>query len=197
MARPREFDEDALLDAVMHCFWSRGYEATSVKDLTCETGIAAASLYNAYGDKRGIFRTALDRYVADIMKRIAHGDTLPPRAAIGYFFELILSRSLRDRERKGCLLVNSALELAPHDPEFRTIIVEALKNIEKFFLRAIRAGQRDGTITRALPAAQLAQHLLSVLMGVRVLARARPEKALLEGAVASALALLALPGGGS
>lgn len=88
------------------------------------------------------------------------------------------------------MLVNSALELAPHDPEFRKTIAEALKNIEMFFLRCITAGQADGTITRALPAEQLARHLLSVLMGVRVLARARPEKALLEGAIGTALALL-------
>ena len=190
MARPREFDEDALLDAVMHCFWSQGYEATSVKDLTCETGITAASLYNAYGDKRGLFRVAFDRYVVHITERIQKGETLPPREAISYFFDQILSRSLNDREHKGCMLVNAALELAPHDPEFRAIIVDALKNIEMFFLRRIKAGQADGTITRAVPAAQLARHLLSVLMGVRVLARARPEKALLEGAVGTALALL-------
>ncbi|CAM4048538.1 TetR family transcriptional regulator [Bordetella tumbae] len=190
MARPREFDEDALLDAVMHCFWSQGYEATSVKDLTCETGITAASLYNAYGDKRGLFRVSLDRYLVHIMERIKIGETLPPREAIAYFFEQILNRSLNDREHKGCMLVNSALELAPHDPEFRKVIADALKNIEMFFLRCITAGQADGTVTRVLPAAQLARHLLSVLMGVRVLARARPEKALLEGAVTTALTLL-------
>ena len=63
MARPREFDEDAVLDAAVQCFWSGGYEATSVKDLVEKTGITAASLYNAYGDKRELFRTALDRYV--------------------------------------------------------------------------------------------------------------------------------------
>jgi TetR/AcrR family transcriptional repressor of nem operon len=52
MARPREFDDEAVLDAAIQCFWSRGYEATSVKDLIGKTGITAASLYNAFGDKR-------------------------------------------------------------------------------------------------------------------------------------------------
>ena len=107
MARPREFDETAVLDATVQCFWSRGYEATSVKDLIQGTGITAASLYNAYGDKRGLFRAALDHYVEHgIMERIRRCEALPPRQAIGSFFDEILSRSLNDNEHKGCMLVN-------------------------------------------------------------------------------------------
>ena len=60
MARPREFDEGVVLDAAVQCFWAHGYEAASVKDLMERTGLTAASLYNAYGDKRAMFRTALD-----------------------------------------------------------------------------------------------------------------------------------------
>lgn len=191
MARPREFDEDAVLDAAVQCFWSRGYEATSVKDLTGRTGVAAASLYNAYGDKHGLFRVALDRYVeSSVMDRIRRCEALPPRQAIGSFFDEILSRSLKDRQHKGCMLVNSALEMAPHDAEFRKIIAGVLARMERFFLERVEAGQKAGTISRARPAQDLARHLLGVLVGVRVLARVRPEKALLEGAIAPALALL-------
>ena len=63
MARPREFDEEVVLDAAVQCFWAYGYEATSIKDLMERTGLTAASLYNAYGDKRAMFRTALDHYI--------------------------------------------------------------------------------------------------------------------------------------
>lgn len=191
MARPREFDEEVVLDAAVQCFWSRGYEATSVKDLIGKTGITAASLYNAFGDKRALFHTALDHYVeASIGERIRRCETLPPRAAIAAFFDEILRRSLGDREHKGCMLVNSALEMAPHDVEFQKIIAGVLHRIEKFFLKSIKAGQANGVITRSMTAENLARHLLAVLMGVRVLARVRPERALLEGAVAPALALL-------
>ncbi|WP_207005553.1 TetR/AcrR family transcriptional regulator [Trinickia mobilis] len=191
MARPREFDEAAALDATVQCFWSRGYEATSVKDLIDTTGLTAASLYNAYGDKRGLFRAALDHYVeSSVMARIRRCEALPPRQAIGAFFDEILSRSLNDGEHKGCMLVNSALEMAPHDPEFRKSIAGALARIESFFLHCINAGQVDGTITRSQPAEVLARHLLGVLMGVRVLARVRPERTLLEGVIAPALALM-------
>lgn len=191
MARPREFDEEAVLDATMQCFWQFGYEATSVKDLSAKTGLTAASLYNAYGDKRGLFQAALDRYVNEsIGKRIRRCEALPPLEAIHAFFDEILHRSLHDRQHKGCMLVNSALEVAPHDAEFQKIIAGVLGRIERFFLGRLRAGQADGTISRAQTAEVFSRHLLGVLMGVRVLARVRPQKALLQGTVAPALAQL-------
>jgi TetR/AcrR family transcriptional repressor of nem operon len=191
MARPREFDEEVVLDAAVECFWSRGYEATSVRDLIETTGLTGASLYNAFGGKRALFRAALDRYVErSIGERIKRCEALPPREAIAAFFEEILRRSLNDRQRKGCMLVNSALEVAPHDVEFRKIIAAVLGRIEAFFLGRIEAGQVQGTITCSVPAQNVAHHLLGVLMGVRVLARVRADRALLEGVVAPALALL-------
>jgi TetR/AcrR family transcriptional repressor of nem operon len=191
MARPREFDEATVLDAAMQCFWAHGYEATSVKDLIERTGLTAASLYNAYGDKRAMFRTALDHYIEkSIGARLQRSESLPPREAVRAFFEDILRRSLSDRERKGCMIVNCALEMAPHDKEFRETIVETLERLEAFFLNCVERGQADGTITSAVPAVGLAQHLLGVLMGVRVLARVRPERSLLEGVINTALAFL-------
>ncbi len=191
MARPREFDEEAVLDAAVQCFWTRGYEATSVRDLIEKTGITGASLYNAFGDKRALYHKALDRYVEEsLADRICRGEELAPRQAIGAFFAEIIKRSLGDPEHKGCMLVNAALDVAPHDAEFRNIVAGVLVRIEGFFRGRVEAGQADGTITRALSAKNLARHLLGVLIGVRVLARVRPERALLEGVVAPALALL-------
>ena len=191
MARPREFDEGAVLDAAILCFWKQGYEATSVRDLVAQTGITAAALYNAFGARCARCQKALDHYVeASVADRIRRCEALPPRQAIEAFFDDIVKRSLNDRDRKGCMLVNAALDVAPHDPAFRKVVAEVLIGIEAFFLACVRAGQANGTITRSLPAETLSQNLLGVLMGIRVLARVRPERALLEGVVAPALALL-------
>lgn len=191
MARPREFDEGQVLDAAIGCFWRYGFEATAVTTLTDKTGLTAASLYNAFGDKRELFKRALERYAKlHIGERIERCRLLPPREAVGAFFAEILHRSLTDRERKGCMLVNTALELAPNDAEFREIAASVLKRIEAFFLECIRKGHSDGTMAYSASPNGLAAHLLGVLMGVRVLARVRPEKALLEGIVSQALALL-------
>src|ERR1700722_10065009 len=104
MARPREFDEAAVLDAAIQCFWANGYEATSVRDLASEMGITGASIYNAFGDKRALFRRALDQYIAGSLGERTHrlGNTLPPRELIGAFFEEIIECSLGDKQRKGC-----------------------------------------------------------------------------------------------
>jgi TetR/AcrR family transcriptional regulator, transcriptional repressor for nem operon len=191
MARPREFDEETVLDAAVLCFWRQGYDATSVRDLCEGTGLTAASLYNAFGDKRALYQRSFDRYVeASVVDRIGRLETRPGREALRAFFHEILERSLGDAEHKGCLMVNAALEPAPGDAEFRQGVVAILGRIETFFRGRVEAGQAEGTITRSLPAASLARHLLGALMGLRVLARARPETVLLESVVSTTLALI-------
>ncbi len=191
MARPREFDETAVLDAAINCFWMHGYEATSVRDLAERMQMTGASLYNAFGDKRSLFRQALERYVDQSFgDRVRRFELLPPREAIGAFFQEIIDQSLDDKERKGCLLVNCALELSPHDTEFQEIIGGVLVRVETFFGRCVTLGQKDGSITDRLPSVDLARHLLGSFLGIRVLARSRPERALLEGLISPTFALL-------
>jgi TetR/AcrR family transcriptional repressor of nem operon len=192
MARPREFDEATALEAAIECFWQRGYEATSVRDLADKMGISAPSLYNAYGDKHALFVQALERYLDRTtrarIKRLE--DSLPPKQAVRQFIEEIIARSVNDRERRGCFLINSALEVAPHDKELGTLIAGRLAEIEAFFHRSIKAAQAEGEVPRNRGAKDLARLLLGVLLGIRVLARSKPERALLEGVARPALALL-------
>jgi TetR/AcrR family transcriptional repressor of nem operon len=192
MARPRAFDESAALDAAIGCFWRRGYEATSVRDLASAMGIGGPSLYNAFADKRTLFVRALERYMDGATReRIARLEqSLPPKEAIRRFIGDIISRSVNDPDRRGCFLIKSALEVAPHDPELGCEIARRLAEIEAFFRRAIKAGQADGSIPSQRNARDLARLLLGVLLGIRVLARSRPERALLEGVARPALALL-------
>jgi len=195
MARPREFDETAALDAAIDCFWRDGYEATSVRDLAAAMGITGTSLYNAFGDKRSLFRQALQRYAQrSTRERIARLEsTLPPKQAVRAFLGEIVERSLDDRDRRGCLLVNSALEVAPHDPELGAEVAARLGEIEAFFRRSVTAAQADGSVPPDRDPADLARLLLGVTLGVRVLARSTPQRELLEGTVRPALALLDWP----
>src|SRR5579863_3506893 len=196
MARPREFDEEAVLDAAVSCFWERGYGATSVRELAAEMGIAGPSLYNAFGDKRALFRKALERYMQVAARaRIAEVEkSLPPKEAVRAFLLGIVERSLDDRDRCGCLLVNSALEVAPHDPEIGAEIADCLGEVEAFFRRALLRAQAEGTVPARRDAKDLARLLLGVTVGIRVLARSRPDRKLLEGMLRPALALLDRPG---
>ena len=192
MARPREFDEATALEAAIECFWHRGYEATSVRDLADKMGISGPSLYNAYGDKRALFAQALEHYVDNsaraLIKRLEA--SLPPKQAVRRFIEEIIDRSVNDRERRGCFLINSALEVAPHDKQLGALIADRLAEIEDFFYRSIKAAQAKGAVPRNRVARDLARLLLGVLLGIRVLARSKPERALLQGVARPALALL-------
>ena len=177
MARPREFDETAAVQSAMDCFWQRGYEATSMRDLAASMGMSAPSLYNAFGDKQGLFARALELYLdcttRDRVRRLEQ--SLPPKDAIQRFFAEIIEHSISDRERKGCFLVNSALEVAPHDTECRAVITKQFNDIEAFFKRCILEAQADGTVPSGVDANDTARLLLGVLLGVRVLARSKPS----------------------
>lgn len=175
----------------MLCFWTQGYEATSVRGLAERMGITGASLYNAFGDKRSLYRRSLEHYLdQSVRDRVARLEKLAPYSAIRAFFEEIVERSTSDKRRKGCMLVNSALEMTPSDPELRKMVSKELAFIEAFFRRCVAEGQKDGTVTRTRPASELAKVLLSVLLGIRVLARMGTQTDGLEEPMKSALALL-------
>lgn len=194
MARPREFDEDTVLDAAMQCFWAGGFEATSTRDLAERMRMTPASIYNAFGDKRALFRRALDHYIAQTLhKRIARVEGCPsPGAAITQFFSDVVERSLDDPQRRGCLLVNSTVE-ASHDTEMREALAGELDQYEAFFRRILAAAQAAGEATTAVSAEDGARQLLTTVLGIRVLCRVRPDRDLLAGAANAALTLLGLP----
>lgn len=192
MGRPRQFDETLVLDAAMSCFWTKGYENTSVRDLAQSMQITGASLYNAFGDKLALYRRALDRYLqTSVQERIERLETtLAPLAALRAFLDEVIERSMADPSHRGCMLVNAALEMAPRDAGVRDVVARELSSIEAFFRRCVEAGQMDGSIDSNQPAAGTAMMLLSVLVGIRVLARVRPDRTVLEGAARTALATL-------
>lgn len=191
MARPREFDETVVVEAAMHRFWAQGYELTSVRDLATSMGITGASLYNAFGDKRSLYRRALDHYVEhSVRDRIRRLSELRPLPAIRAFFEEIVERSVLDPDCRGCLLVNAAQEMAPYDPEFREAVAAEMGHLREFFHRNVAAGQRNGEITTSQTPVVLAAVLLNTLLGLRVMARTQRERDVLEAPVKGVLGLL-------
>src|SRR5271168_1769715 len=172
MARPREFSETVALQAAINCFWQY-----------------------AFGDKQTLYARALERYLdcttRDRLRR--YETSLPPKEAIHQFFAEIVDQSIKDRKRKGCFLVNSALEVAPHQSELGAVIAKQFADIEAFFKRCVLAAQASGTVPRGVDATNTARLLLGALLGIRVLARSASDRSLLEGVVQPALALLDLP----
>ena len=195
MGRLKAFDVNDVLDRAVDCFWQHGYEATSVRDLADRMGIGGASLYNAYGDKRALFVTALARYADRSMReRIARLEKSGrPKEAIRAFLAEIIDRSLEDPDRKGCLLVNSALDVAPHDAEIGRVIAGCFGELRAFFRRNLEAARAAHQVPRQTDLDELAGHLLGVVLGVRVLARTGANRAQLDAVARPALRLLAMP----
>jgi TetR/AcrR family transcriptional repressor of nem operon len=192
MGRLKAFDETRALDAAVDCFWSRGYEATSIRDLADAMKIGGTSLYNAYGDKRALFARSLQRYADRSMReRIARLEASHrPKEAIRAFLAEIIDRSVKDPDRKGCLLVNSALDVAPHDAEIGKVVGGYLDELRAFFRRNIEAARAAGQVSRTIDAEDVSAHLLGVLAGIRVLARTGAKRKLLEAVARPALDLL-------
>jgi TetR/AcrR family transcriptional repressor of nem operon len=191
MSRQRQFDEATVLDHAVDCFWRAGYQATSVRDLASRMAITGTSLYNAFDDKRSLFRRALDHYLDEARRRRdALEAALPPKEAIREFLAGVVERSLEDDERRGCFLINSALEVAPGDRELGAHIAARLAELEAFFARSLRRAQADGSVPARRDPDDLARLFLALVIGIRVLARAGPERALLEGMLRPALVLL-------
>ena len=192
MSRTKSFDEDRALNAAVDCIWARGYEATSVRDLGDAMGIGGASLYNAYGDKRELFVRALERYANRSMReRIARIEAhYPPIEAIAAFLAEIVDRSARDPECKGCLLVNSALDVVSRDPELGEAVAAYFGEIRGFFRRNLEAAHRAGTVAPTLDIEVMAGHLLGIVIAVRVLARTGAKRRALENVTQPALEAL-------
>ncbi|MCG8492138.1 MAG: TetR/AcrR family transcriptional regulator [Sneathiellales bacterium] len=164
--------EEAVTKA-QKVFWSKGYEATSLSDLTEGMGINKGSLYNAFGNKKKLFMLALLQYDRDNGQKTvqALSKIEDPVEAITTLFDGLVAQSIDDRECKGCFLVNTALELPHHEEDIQKLVISALEDIEGFFKSMILKGQKVGRISKDIQADETAKSLLSFVVGLRVLAR--------------------------
>src|SRR5258707_13470760 len=152
MARQKEFDRDVALDRGMTAFWSRGYAATSIEYLVAHMGIQRGSLYATFGDKRSLFLSALGRYQRVVTRELLAALEAPGSgfAAIRRFFQLRVEGSLDRRRPPGCLVTNSAVELAPRDRGAAARVGGSLATLEAAFPPALerartgRAGRPPG-----------------------------------------------------
>ena len=139
MARPREFDEDRVLDAVMEIFWRKGYEGTSAQDLVDATGLGRGSLYAAYTNKDGLFEQALLRYHR---RAQGHVEQLrKPGPAIERLRELMLdvvNADLRAVEKRGCLATNTAIEVAARDQRVADLVRQNFAILTRGIAETIR-----------------------------------------------------------
>ena len=143
MSREKEFDVDEVLGRAMELFWCHGYEATSLSALLEHLGIGKGSFYNTFGSKHELYLRALDRYrslMGDLL--VAElGESGPVKPAIKSLLEAISEQDLGDAERRGCMVVNAATELIPHDPEAERRVVSNFVRLQDALRATISRGQ--------------------------------------------------------
>ncbi|MFE6779667.1 TetR/AcrR family transcriptional regulator [Streptomyces sp. NPDC057702] len=192
MARTKEFDPDAALQAALELFWRRGYEATSMADLVTHLGVARASIYATFGGKRELYAKALERYSEqhgpDLVEELSQpGPALPAvRAVVGRF----AAEAATDDERRGCFITNTAIELAPHDVAMARRVGASWDSIETALTSALIRAKAQGELPPERDPRALARMLLVLLQGLRVMGRSIDQPGRLADAAAQALALL-------
>lgn len=158
----------------MQAFWTLGYANTSPAALAKATGVGKGSLYNAFGSKRELFERALDRYdrlgaefTTELLAR--PGST---RECLRAFLYDSVDSDLAEPIRRGCLAVNTAVELAGHDPEIARAVRRAVERTMAALESRIAQGVRDGDVRTGLDPRATAEYVMNTLAGLRVMARA-------------------------
>ncbi|MDR3714669.1 MAG: TetR/AcrR family transcriptional regulator [Puia sp.] len=192
MARTKEFDTDEVLNKAIDLFWDKGYNGCSMQDVVDGLGLSRSSIYETFGDKRQLFLDALKKYQRESMA--AMEATVNAATSIRQFltgaFESILPTCLEDPLQRGCFMVNSAVELAPHDPEIASLVKSNRQQVEDILYKAIKKGQKSGEISATLDARAIARFFYTNLSGIRVTAKAGADRKTLEDIIKVALSVL-------
>ncbi|MFC6886811.1 MULTISPECIES: TetR/AcrR family transcriptional regulator [Actinomadura] len=170
MARTREFDTEAAVSRAMELFWTRGYEATSVRDLAQHLGIGQGSLYAAFGDKDGLYRAALEHYrttlTADALRSLEE-EAADVRAAIRTLLTERIRIAVGDGGR-GCLAVNAACERLPQDAATRRTVRDMQEASREALAELLRAATERGEIAERHDPHTVAAFLVTFLNGLLV-----------------------------
>jgi AcrR family transcriptional regulator len=169
MGRPRAFDRDKVLDQALHVFWERGYEGTSIADLTEAMGINPPSLYAAFGNKETLFREALDRYEARRDEIMAEAFAAPTaREAMTRLLEGTADR-LSDKDKpRGCLMVQGALCGGEECDAVKRDLASRRAAGEAMIRERLKRAKREGELPKDADPAALARFVSTVMQGMAV-----------------------------
>lgn len=178
MARTKRFDEEEVLNNAMLFFWHKGYNGTSPQEILDELGLSRSSLYDTYGDKKSLFISALKRYrntvTAQIIQILETSENIPE--TLKMLFQQAKNECFTGEDKRGCFMVNSKVELAPHDEEIATIVKENREALENAFTAAIKRGQEMGQLSKETPPRSLARFIMNNLWGLTVHSKSGADK---------------------
>ncbi|WP_342561062.1 TetR/AcrR family transcriptional regulator [Paenibacillus sp. FSL R7-0345] len=180
MARSKEFEENVVLEKAMKLFWEQGYEKTSMTELVEHMGIHRRSLYDTFGDKHTLFLKAMDQFhekvCATLVGKVKRSKTATE--ALQHIFSFVIFGD--EDSPSGCLMVNSAVELAMRDADVDLKTTELFVLSEQLFKDIILWGQQNGEFNPDYKASDQAEHLHAVYVALRVMTKTSMRKEKLQ-----------------
>lgn len=168
--RPRAFDVDAALDKAMELFWAKGYEGTSLADLTEAMGVNRPSLYAAFGNKEALFRKACTRYAEAAAGLMPLGEDVDPREAVARYL-FASAEAMAHDEHGGCMLVTSALATSDEATGIRTELCQARAQTQEAWRVYFTSAKSEGRLPPEASPDDLARYVATVAYGMSVQAR--------------------------
>ena len=189
--RPRSFDRDQALDAAVLVFWDKGYDGSSIEDLTRAMGINRPSLYASFGNKRDLFMQVIDRYAATHGNRAFSAFRLEPdsRKAVERFFEASIDCALAEGTPRGCLINTVATDAAQNDAELRDKLADMFTRTDAAIARRLTANH-DADASPIHDPEGLARMAHSVTQSIMTRARAGASRAELSHIADAFMAVL-------
>ncbi|MEO8003747.1 MAG: TetR/AcrR family transcriptional regulator [Betaproteobacteria bacterium] len=179
------------IDRAVETFWQHGYDGTGMQDLRASMDLHSGSIYAAFGDKRGLFLAAMDRYIDTVSREAIEriGGASSGLAGIRAYFDYLIEAIIDGKRRWGCLITNAVTELAQRDPEIAAKIAVHLGRVDAAFQSALARARAEGSLAKDV-GPEKSVYLLCVLQGLNVLAKTQPPRKVLREIVDTALASL-------
>ncbi len=192
MPRRREFNEDQVLDAAMHLFWAKGYPGTSLQDLVEATGLKPPSIYNAYGNKRGLFNVVLAHYSEQVMSRLVKTVQNAPtaRSAIERLLKAIVKQHFDPATPGGCLVALAAQECGLHDTDTQAAVAKEFHKLDDSIFARLTKARSEGEFSDDLDPRGTSTAIVSICAGLLTLGRGNYSKHALQRATRAIASLL-------
>jgi TetR/AcrR family transcriptional repressor of nem operon len=190
MARPRSFDPDDVLKIARDIFWQKGFQGTSLDDITAASGVAKPSLYAAFGDKNALFLKVLDGYHDAIVRRAetALSEGASARDAIAQWLLSFVPSCSGARGVRGCLSINTVGDSASGPAEVAERSAHFIQRLEHLMRDRLRRDRVQ--FSSAFDPDVTAHTLATVYTGLMVMAKQAPSAARVRATLTQTLKLL-------
>jgi AcrR family transcriptional regulator len=186
--RPRSFDREAALDRAMDVFWQKGFEGTSLADLTKAMGINPPSLYAAFGDKEHLFLEAVERYQANRGPATCpYSEPATAREAVEQLLTWSANELCSDCHPRGCLMVMAVTTTSASSKHMQAAVAESRAEARARLKARIDQGAKAGELPAGTDTGALADFYATVLTGMSLQAREGVNRRSLLATVAAAM----------